>query len=237
MNPLFETSEPMPCLTPQASPCVLAQGLGPLIDGPPPPPALRSPPVLEAWLFEGGILLPVGIAVLGVVGFLTMRSLGRERQARLVGITGLALGVAAWALSAFVTTDRERVSNESRALVAGAAGANGDALDRLLDSEIKLYRGGVALDGKERVLSLVHTTLGGPWKVKSWQILETQAQVDSPTTAMTQMKVRVVPEVTGFPDISWWKVDWHKDGSAWRAIAIEPTAVNDGVFQALPSAR
>lgn len=182
-------------------------------------------------------MLPVVIAVLAVVASLALRSLGRERHARIAVVVGFALGAAAWSLAYFVTTDRERVSIASRALVGAAASANAAELEKLLAPDLKLYRGGAAVNGKEQVLALVHTTLGGTWRVKSWQVLETQAQIDGPANAITQVKVRVVPDATGFPDISWWKLDWRRTGDEWRVVGIEPTAVNDYVLQALPSVR
>jgi hypothetical protein len=55
----------------------------------------------------------------------------------------------------------------------------------------------------------VQQTLGGVYKISEWAVLETQSMTDAPGAGVTQSRIRVTLEA-GFPNISWWKIDWRK---------------------------
>lgn len=205
----------------------LGQGMGPMVDGPPAPPALPAAPFWEVWLLEEGFRTAAVLAVLAAAGAFTLRAVGRSKDGARVLAVGLVLAAGAWVTSKLIETGRETIGASSRALVHAAARADTAELDRLLADDLNLFAG--RSYDKDGVLALTRDRLGGPWKLKSWSVLELQASTDAPTRGQTQVKVRVVPEATGFPDISWWKLDWRLDPQGWRVIGIEPVSVNEWV--------
>jgi hypothetical protein len=65
-----------------------------------------------------------------------------------------------------------------------------------------------------------------------------QTEFLGPRVARTQILVEVDPEATRFPTLSWWRVDWRRDGpegeaGEWTAYEIEPLAL-PGVDQPGP---
>lgn len=216
---------PLPLL-----PTLFAQSGFGLID-PPAPPPLPRPPFFEHYLFENPWPLVVLLAVAGAVCFLRLRGTGKNTGALVAAGCLLVCALGAWLLAGSVETGREAIARKTEELVAGAARADVSALDALLSEDLSLFRpgGGESL-GKAETLERVRRDLGGFYKIGNWAVLDVQSMTDSPRTGVTQARVRVTLEAAGFPNISWWKIDWRKgpDGE-WRAVTIDPKSVTPEV--------
>lgn len=205
---------------------LLAQSGFGLID-PPAPRALPSPPPIEHYLLENPWPLVVVLAVAGVTAFLRLRAAGKPRPGTLWGLTLFLAAGGVWTLASWVQTGREAITRSTAALIGAAARADIPSLDALLSDQLSLFRpgGGPGL-GKTETIGRVQRDLGGPYRVREWAVLETQAMTDSASSGVAQVRVRVTLEAAGIPNISWWRIDWRKgaDG-AWRAVTIEPVSV------------
>lgn len=201
------TTLPMPWLT-------LAQAPSPL------PPT----PILPRLLFENPWPLAGAFAAGAVIAAMLLRSRGRGRMG--LGVAGGALLAAAGvvAMSRARVTEPERLRAVTAELVGAAARADEARLLALLGEGAQVWLGSrAAADGREAILARVRATLGGPWAVKSHDILESRAHVDGARVARSQVLVRVVPEATGFPHSSWWTIHWRRTVSgAWVAERLEP---------------
>lgn len=191
-----------------------------------PPPDLPAPPMLETLLFERPLPALVGLAVVAAaVGY---AGVSRARKPMVVAAAAiLLLGAGLFATAASVTTDRERVLEGSRRLVDAVAGARVSELDALLDRDARLlyFVTPAGLD-KPGILERVGRDMTGPYRVREHTVQDVQAARDGPDLARTQVKVTVVPESTGFPHLSYWRLDWRRgpDGT-WRVFSIEPLAI------------
>lgn len=211
-------------LTTTITPVLLLAQLGNPLGGVAPA-ALPSGPLWERLLLEQPWPL---VAILGFAGIVAWAMLSRVTPARRLGFAAIGplLGVAVWTLAYFVHTDRERMRETSLALIGAAARADTATLSTILADDFAFYppSGGAGL-GKERVLALVRSELGGAWKIEAWTALELQASLDAHTPpgiqrGQTQAHVRATLE--GFLTFSWWKFDWERgaDGQ-WKLVSAE----------------
>lgn len=198
---------------------------------PPEPPALAGSALWKVLLLENP--WPLVIVFAGMAAVLWAAFRGRRARAWWAG--GPVVGaVAVYVLSALVETPGERLRARTVELVAAATRADGAALEGLLAPDAVLYvpGGGASLDRGE-ILSRVRDDLGGRFRVSAWAVLGTQWEAAG-EEGRTQVKVRVVPEATGFPNISWWRVDWAMDPpGVWRVTRIEPVSLTPDVRQQL----
>lgn len=214
-------------------PAMLAQAFE-VIDAPTPTP-LASGPLWSRFLLEN----PYPAVILLLIGaFAAWRLLNnalKGREANIAAAACVALALAIFALARFVQTDRERLRDLTRELVRSTATADVTSLEQLLSPQLSLFRPGGGLSmGKEETLERVQNELGKRYRVREWAVLETQASTDSPTSGITQTRVRVTLEMSPFPTISWWKIDWRKDANGvWRADRIDPVSVPQAVRSAL----
>jgi hypothetical protein len=201
---LFHRSNAMNTPAIIAGPWLLAQ----LSEGPYVPPPLPAPPRLPHYLFENPWPGAVFLLVIAVLVLFIGNSRGRAREgALLAGL--LALSAAGFiAASLLVTTERERLRDEMRRLIAATATADTEALAPLLASDVALnVLGRQFPEDKEGILGLV------------------AAHVDRHGGGQTLGRVRVSADVAGMTDVgnrSWWRVTWRKgpDGR-WTAVNIE----------------
>ncbi len=209
----------------------LQGGFG-MID-PPAPPPLPSPPVFDRFVLENPWPLAVLLALGAVGAFITLRHRPPARRAFLISGGLLAAGAGVVLAGALVETPRERLRSATLALVSAAARADAEGTGELLAPDAVLYPpgGGSALD-RDRVMARVREDLGGRWRLREWAVLETQSAA-SGDSGRTQVKVRVTPESVGFPNISWWRIGWRRDGAGWRVISIEPVSVTAEVEREL----
>lgn len=186
------------------------------------PQPLATPPWLESNLFEHPTMLIVVLLALGLGLSLV---LSRSRAVWALLATGLAAG-GVWGVSRLVETDRERVAALTPGLLTAAASVDLAALDALLDERLTLryFRAGGGLD-KAGTLRAVREELGTRFRVREALVQELQLEQTAPDQMRTQVRVRVTPEASGFPNISWWSIDWRLDAGRWRAVAIRPLSI------------
>lgn len=198
-------------------------------------PPLPEAPLLERVFLEEPwpALLLVGLA--GAIGVAVFWRRGRGGPALLAGAGAAVLGLGIWVLAAAVTTLRERLAEQTRALVAATAtGDSATVRALLLESASLGVLGTRGNFDKARILRLVETDLQGPWRVVSHRVVSTQATLDGPSAGRTRVRVRVEPEATRVPVGSWWLLEWRMDAAGeWRVSSIRCEQI-DGVPAGAP---
>jgi hypothetical protein len=197
----------------------------------PTPPALPSSPVWERYLLENPYPAVILLLIGAMVVWRIMNNAMKRREAAIGAAACVVVAGGVFVLARTVETTRERLKGLTFALVRSTAEADIASLDPLLDDKITLFRpgGGPSLD-KGETLERVRNDLGKSFRVKEWAVLELQADVDTPTSAMTQARIRVTLQMSAFPTISWWKLDWRRDAAGvWRVISIDPVSVPQAV--------
>jgi len=190
------------------------------------PTPLHEPSLLLRWLFEEPLVPMIVAGVLALIVSQWLWRAGRLRAFAAALAAGLVVLAGLWLLASSVTTPRERVIQSTRLLARGTTAADGPAIDRLLADRCTLdnARGTLNLN-KVAILLRVQATIGGPFRISDWAIVQLQAHADE-TRGQSQFLIRVTPEVTGVPNLSWWRVTWEKneadDAAPWRATLIEP---------------
>lgn len=211
-----------PTLTPMLNP-TLAQVRSLGGDVPEPIP---DPPLLANLLFEAP-LGPVCVALaVGAVGWFLLSRAGRGRAALFVA--GAAVGIAGLvlALAAGVTTDREAAAARTRELVAAVAKADVPAVESMLGDRVTVRFFGTPVPwDRDGVIERVRKYLGGTYRVKEGETTIRALRAAGGKEALpilTQCRVTVVPELTGFPASSWWKLSWRRDASGrWLVSEID----------------
>lgn len=187
------------------------------------PPALREPSIFSQWLFEDPTYLLAIIAAIGALAAWQLWRTTRARAASLAFVITIALCTAIWLISSSITTPRERIVAATWSLIRTTTAADVDALSPLLADRARLdnTRGSLNMD-KPSILARVKATLGGPFKLKDWAVVRMQAAADNENKGQSQFYIRVTPEITGAPDLSWWRITWQREGDAWKVALIEP---------------
>lgn len=187
------------------------------------PPALDEPSIFTQWLLEDPTYL---LAIIGAIGVLAAWQLWRVAKSRATAfafVITIALCGGLWLFSRTITTPRERIIAATWSLIRSTTAADVDALSPILADRARLgnARGTLNMD-KDAILARVKTTLGGPFKLKDWAVVRMQAAADNEAKVQSQFYIRVTPEVTGAPDLSWWRITWQRAGDSWKVSLIEP---------------
>jgi len=189
--------------------------------GPYVPPPLPTTPILERWLLENPWPPAISLAAAAVIVFYVMRSRSQARQGAIIaGVLILAAGICV--LTSFVvTTDREKLADRTRSLIAATATANISDLRPLMASDIGLNVLGVPFrESKEGILGLVDQYMGSQYRVQQHSTSNLTAHVDRAGMGKTLVRVRV--EVDGMANRSWWRITWRSTAEGdWQAMHIE----------------
>lgn len=192
---------------------------------------LPDPPFLRLILLESPTPL-IGIClVAAVVTFMVLNNRAKGRAAVLAAMGLILLAAGFYSLAAGITTDRERVIESTKRLIGHTARVELDELSPLLAPDVRLETSIRSNDiplgkGRTWLLDSVRSTLGGRYAVTDPAVLELQAVLDGPSVARSQVRVRVTPQGSGLPILSWWRLDWRKrDDQSWEATVIEPLAI------------
>lgn len=187
----------------------------------------------QPWLITAVILLA------GLAGWAVLRGQGRPGRARIAALIAIAAALALNIAARVVVTARERLSAATLELVRATAKADTAALGPMLAEDCvavtRANMAGVPIPreglGKEAILTTVASMLGGPYTLKEYAVIETQAQTTGATSGRSQVRVRTTPESMPAPVFSWWRVDWRKtpDGD-WKAVLIEPLELGGSTF-------
>jgi hypothetical protein len=183
---------------------------------------LESPPVLEVLFLESPWAVMVACGVLALI----LLSSGLRR--RIVGLK-IAGGVAAatvigiFTLAGAVTTDREQLLDDTRALVAATDPADWPALQRLIDPDAVLtgpdgavwLRPGQVMPRLRRALGRIN--------INSQDVRTLQAMAHDGGRGESAVTVRtdVAGSGTG-PINTGWRMTWQWDdaGGGWRVVDI-----------------
>ncbi len=200
------------------------------------PPPLPAPPALEHWLFERPWTGGLGLLAAAAMGFLVLRSRGKQRPAALVGGALALAGVGVAASGMLVTTDRERIAALSAELVDAVARGDADTADRLLSDRLILDIGQAPAREPESASN------EGPSADKRWalagvalfrgqlnltdrSVTLARAVMDAEGVGRTQVRVTVSEPKFGF-GITWWEFTWRRDAAGWRVRRLDLLTLN-----------
>lgn len=182
--------------------------------------------VVERLLFENPWPLIGGVILAGAIAIAVFNRRGATRPAVAVIASTVVFAAGVWLLARMVTTDRERIRDQTLALVDAVAKVDEPVLASLLADDLSLYLkvGSAATENsldRAATIDRARRTLGGPYRLKEWHVSDQDIVVSLPNATST-LNVVVIPEAAGLPVHSAWRVDWRRmpDGS-WRAFAIE----------------
>lgn len=215
------------------------------------PPALPAPTGIDHWLFERPLTSGVALAIFALACFLVLRSRGKQRLALVVG-GGLATAACGAALAGMlVTTDRERIADQTGALIDAVARGDVRTVDGLLSDRMVFILG-----GRSGVVGAAEPSRPGAGRGdtgagagntdqspdKRWALVGVgavgsrvdltdhestlkRAVLDGRGVGRTQARITVKEPKMGFA-ISWWQFTWHREGDAWRVRTLELLSVN-----------
>ena len=187
------------------------------------PEPLPSGPILDRFLFENPLLLTAVLAASGLVILFALNRRGEARKGLAAFAVCFLLAVGAYLAGSLVVTERERLKDATRELVASVAEVDVPGLDDLLAENVSFrYRNARGGLDKGATIAEVERYLGGAYRVREHDVLELQATVDSSNVARTQVNVRVTVDTVGTRP-SWWRLDWRLEPDGrWRVTGIEP---------------
>lgn len=189
----------------------------------PDPAPLPAGPLWERWLLESPWPTAGLLALAGLVAFALLNRQGRAGAAVASAVAALALGAGVVVLANVVTTEREALRARSFSIVAAVAGRDQAMVGAMLAPNARLTKWPLALTGREAIVERV----GSVPAIQEWALLEAQASLDGPAVGRTQIKLRITPDQTRVPNLSWWRLDWQRDAKGqWVVIQIEPLAVH-----------
>ncbi|GMV27045.1 MAG: hypothetical protein AMXMBFR58_30760 [Phycisphaerae bacterium] len=184
-------------------------------------PPLPPGPAWERYLLEDSWVpaLMLGLAAL-VAGITFLR-----RQQATRAITSFALLAAAAAtvmmVGILVKTPREIVRAHTESMVFAAGRGDRAVLSEILAPDARLTASFAGEAGsRQEILDLVDRYATERAQVRDHAVLELQASRDGPSTARTQVLVRVW--AANVPVFSWWRLDFRRsDGGLWTCRRIE----------------
>lgn len=190
------------------------------------PEPIPDPPLIANLLFEAPLGPVCAVLAAGAVAWFLLSRAGRGRSALAVAAAALVLAGAILALAAGVTTDREAAAGRTRELVAAVARADVPAVEAMLSDRVTVrFFGTPAPWDRDAVLDRVRRYLGGTYRVKEGETTIRTLRAAGGGDAqpiLTQCRVTVVPDLTGFPASSWWKLSWRRDARGrWLVSEID----------------
>lgn len=190
------------------------------------PPPLAQPLSLNVLLFEQPWIFMACALAASFLACLWFKRRGNAATGLAILTGGIALAGLLFLVASVVITDRERVASGMRELLRTTARVDTDGLAKLLAPQAKLYyfKSPAGLD-REGILAAVRSDLGQTYRVKDWGIQELQIAPGAENTMHTQMRVRVTPEAWNFPHVSWWAVDWQRQGEVWKVAQIRALVI------------
>ncbi|MFM9995158.1 MAG: hypothetical protein ACKVU4_05090 [Phycisphaerales bacterium] len=206
-----------------------------------PPPALPAPPLVQHALFESPWVVALALAVAAIIaGHLAQRR-GRTTLSLALGGAFAAAAIGVVILASSVRTGREAVLDATVALVDAVARVDEPAMRLMLAENVRLFSSSRLADAaapvggldREGIIARVRGTLGGPYRLREHRTAEREAFITGPNAAVSQLRVKAVPE--GYPAAanSYWKLQWRLDPDGWRCVEVTPTSI-DGLGSAGP---
>lgn len=201
-----------------------------ILQPPPSVPSLPDPPALQHALFENPIPPIIAAIALALAAYAIANRLGRRRLGLLLAAAACVPGLATVALSLAVKTDRERIAQLTRSLVAAVANADADALDQAIaDDALLMMRGAGRGWSKDRVIDWVAAYLdpSSLYALEEHRVTELQAEIEpNGQLGRTRASITLTPANAGSTTRFICMITWRKEppGSAqpWTAVEIEP---------------
>ncbi|MEM0983451.1 MAG: hypothetical protein AAGI17_05835 [Planctomycetota bacterium] len=185
---------------------------------------LPDPPLVQRLLFESPTVPAITLAALGAILLIGLNARGKAMQGLLCLVVAIALAAINIAVASLVTTEREAVTAQTRRVIDATATVDSERLAELLESRVMVTLPvGVPASiprGREEVIESVERLLGGTYRIESHSIREIQAVIDGTNIARTQVGL-IVTAGGSSGIVSWWLIDWRKDGDTWLAADIE----------------
>jgi hypothetical protein len=166
------------------------------------------------YIYETPWWLPTGIALLGVILFVTGNN-RLEKRIRLAGIIVVALAVILALLSFFLDSDREKVIKRTRALVQSVEARDWDRMGSYLHPNVTI----AVFNGREAVIN-------GTRRAAEASDLRQARIVSLDATVLPDQIVRVTVRVNGtIRDGSLptdWTLEWEETDAGWVVHTITP---------------
>lgn len=190
----------------------------------PAPPELPPSPIVSGLLFENPWVIVVVLLALAILIYLWRHRAGNPRSLLKVSAVMIVLAGVLVLIAGTIKTSRERMVQASRSLIARVAAGDAPAIRSLLTPEARATatRFYPELD-LEDVLTQVEGRFGvrGSEPIREFAIVEIGAAERAPGNGRVRLLVRVVPESTRFPLLSWWTLDLDREGEgAWRVRTV-----------------
>lgn len=190
---------------------------------------LPSPPLIERFLFEQPLMPVMVLAVIAIVAAVAFARLGRRRRGLLVAGVLAAIAGGVYVTASLVTTQRERLLEQTEALIGAAATLDIATLQGLLSEDARLATSGdiarvlPSIDGRADIIDQAERSLRGQARISDWQIRDRQATIDGPNVGRTLVRVGVDGDAFSRTHYSWWRLDWEMgpDGQ-WRCYVVDP---------------
>jgi hypothetical protein len=141
-----------------------------------------------------------------------------DRTVRTAGWVLVGAGVLLFALSWLVTTDRESVERQTRAVVAAVDKKDWQALTLLLDARTSLVG---AYNNRDQIIDGAKKTSDA---IGLGSVSITGMETKQADTLITvDLNVLSYQDYTmGRPTVTSWRFDWQNTGGGWKLARIEP---------------
>lgn len=194
----------------------------------PDPAALPSAPFVQHLLLEQPGYVMAVLMVGAIVAYVALKARGQGRRGVMIAAGAVALAVSVYLISRVVETDRERVIANTADLVHATATGDAGRVEALIFDSVRLINVSEGEMDRGLILTRVREYFGsgGKYAIQEHAVLEVDAAKVGPNTSVAQVKVRVTPAGSGFPVLSWWKVNWQKEAGEWRVVSIEGLSAN-----------
>lgn len=167
---------------------------------------------------------PLGIALIlaSVLAYALLNARSRFKMAKVVAALLLLCGIGVIIAGSIITTEREVLREQTRALVDLTAKADTTQLRDMLQETASVLAFGVVPGprGRDAILDAVRVNLGERYPIGEHSVGSVQACLDGKNVARTQVRVWVKPtEDQKLYDVStgaWFRLDWQRDPLAER---------------------
>ncbi|MBI1335808.1 MAG: hypothetical protein GC164_02470 [Phycisphaera sp.] len=189
---------------------------------------LPPPPMVEHLVLEEPLALTVSLLIVGFVMFLVGRQRGAKGPKRVAGVCAL-LAVGVYGLGTFVTTQRERVTQITRGLVASTCPVDMTRFRGFFDPGAELVgptgETWMTFEGMPEKVEETAKRMG----IKEQNIRDIQAQVLSDGHAQTLLRVTTkLDESNGLSTLpTTWLLTWEiktEPGAShgqWRIVTVQ----------------
>jgi ketosteroid isomerase-like protein len=199
-------------------------------------PDLEQPAALVRYTLENPYPAAVVGGLAAIVAFYVLVQAGKAKAGLIAAVILLAIGGGVFGLASAVETSRERVMQQSTALVDAAATGREQAVADLLADDVRLRVAERPFSvGRGAILSLVGR-VGTQNLVSSYSLNEVRAGRVEGDQLITQAQVSAAASGGGGSWPTWWQLHWTRtaDGD-WKVseivwLTLGPTRPGAGIL-------